>query len=61
MAQSLGSLGLEVCGVLVQVLTNHHGAFAIFPMADQKDPVKTAHIFLNLFLILYSVKPRLYS
>lgn len=49
MAQSLGSLGLEAHGVLVQVLTNHHGAFAIFPMADQKDPVKTAHIFFKLF------------
>lgn len=52
MAQSLCSLGLEVHGVLVQVLGNHHGAFAIFPRADQKDPVETAHIFFNLLLIL---------
>lgn len=61
MAQSLGSPVLEVHGFLVQVLSHHHSSFAIFPMADQKDPVETAHIFLKLLLILYSVKPRFYS
>lgn len=44
MAQ-IGSLRLEVHSILLKVSAYHHGAFAIFPMADQKDPVKTAHIF----------------
>lgn len=44
MAQ-IGSLRLEVRSILLEVLTYHHGAFAIFPMADQKYAVKTAHIF----------------